>query len=57
VSIAIHMQDGPNRHRVYRNEQGIPWRLVNDQLCRQLADGSPDYSDPEVFPVLWSEET
>jgi hypothetical protein len=56
LSLAIHMQDGANRFRVYRNEHGIPWRLVNDQLCRQSSDGTPDYTDPEVFPVLWSED-
>lgn len=56
LSLALHMQDGANRYRAYRNENGTPWRLVNDQLCRQLPDGSPDYTDPEVFPVLWSED-
>jgi ectoine hydroxylase-related dioxygenase (phytanoyl-CoA dioxygenase family) len=30
LSLAIHMQDGGNRFRVYRNEHGIPWPLVND---------------------------
>ncbi|HEY3065758.1 MAG TPA: hypothetical protein VGL09_08200 [Methylomirabilota bacterium] len=45
-----------NRYRVYHKERGIPWRLVNDQLCRQMPDGTPDYTDPAVFPVLWSED-
>jgi hypothetical protein len=55
ISFAIHMQDGSNRYRVYENEQGIPWRLFNDRLCRVDGDGSPDYTDPAVFPLLWSE--
>jgi hypothetical protein len=55
VSLGIHMQDGDNRYRVYRNEQGIPWHLPNDDLCRRTEDGLPDYTDPEVFPVLWSD--
>ena len=56
VSLAIHMQDGANRYRPYRNEQGIPWHVPNDDLCRTTDDGVPDYTDPDVFPVLWSEE-
>jgi hypothetical protein len=56
LSLAVHMQDGPNRHRVYRNDRGVAWRIVNDQLCRTTRDGAPDYSDPEVFPVLWSDD-
>jgi ectoine hydroxylase-related dioxygenase (phytanoyl-CoA dioxygenase family) len=55
ISLAVHMQDAANRYRVYRNDKGIPWRLVNDQLCRLAADGTPDYTDPQVFPLLWSD--
>ena len=56
LSLGIHMQDGDNRYRLYRNEQGVPWHLVNDDLCRSTEDGFPDYADPEIFPVLWSED-
>jgi hypothetical protein len=55
LSLAIHLQDESNRHRVYRNERGIPWHIVNDRLCRVTADGTPDYTDPNAFPVLWDE--
>lgn len=55
-SIALHMQDGSNRHRVYRNEDGVPWHMTNDDLARKQADGTPDYSDPAVFPILWSND-
>jgi len=56
LSLSIHLQDVDNRYRLYRNEQGVPWHLVNDDLCRVTADGSPDYTDPGPFPVLWSDE-
>lgn len=55
TSIALHMQDEKNRHRVYRNEAGEPWHITNDDLCRRDANGSPDYTDPLVFPVLFRE--
>ena len=56
LSLSIHLQDGANRYRLYRNEQGVPLHLVDDDLCRATADGTPDYTDPEPFPVLWSDE-
>lgn len=53
-SIAIHMQDATNRHVVHRKRDGsITWHY-NDRLCRQI-DGAPDYTDPAVCPVLWSD--
>jgi ectoine hydroxylase-related dioxygenase (phytanoyl-CoA dioxygenase family) len=53
TAIALHMQDERNRYRVYLNEQGEPWRLPNDDMCRTGPDGLPDYTDPAVFPVLY----
>jgi ectoine hydroxylase-related dioxygenase (phytanoyl-CoA dioxygenase family) len=53
TSIALHLQDERNRYRTYLNEQGVPWHLPNDDLCRRDADGQPDYTDPAVFPVLF----
>ena len=50
LSFSIHMQDGDNRYRLYRNEQGIPGTFVDDDLCRTTEDGFPDYTDPDVFP-------
>jgi ectoine hydroxylase-related dioxygenase (phytanoyl-CoA dioxygenase family) len=54
TSIALHLQDGKNRYRIFLNERGEPWHITNDDLCRKDADGHPDYSDPAAFPVLWS---
>jgi hypothetical protein len=55
VSLAVHLQDDENRYREYRNEQGVPWRLVNDRLCRRTIEGTPDYTDPSAFPEIWSD--
>ncbi|TPN63596.1 phytanoyl-CoA dioxygenase family protein [Mesorhizobium sp. B1-1-1] len=53
LGFAIHYQDGANQH--IRSKGGADAEAVhlNDMLCRTNADGAPDYSDPEVCPVLW----
>jgi ectoine hydroxylase-related dioxygenase (phytanoyl-CoA dioxygenase family) len=56
VSLALHLQDDANRYRPYRNECGELWKVVNDRLCRRESSGYPDYRDPDVCPVLWSED-
>ena len=53
LAFAVHLQDADNRYRVYRNEQGIPWHIFLDDLAPKLVDGTPDYTDPTVFPTLW----
>ena len=55
LSLALHMQDGSNRWRPYLNEQGIQWEITNDRLARKGPNGTPDYTDPSVFPVMWSD--
>ena len=55
ISLAIHMQDERNCYHRYLNDQGVAWQLPNDRMCRRSPDGMPDYSDPEIFPVLWDE--
>lgn len=54
MSIALHMQDDSNRYRTFLNEDGVAWHITNDDLARKGPDGQPDYTDPAVFPVLWS---
>lgn len=56
VSLALHLQDESNRYRPYRNERGELWQVVNDRMCRKGPDGEPDYTDPDVCPVLWTED-
>jgi hypothetical protein len=54
LSLALHLQDGDNRYRVHHNEKGELWKVVADRQCRVGPDGHPDYTDPRVCPVLWS---
>lgn len=51
-AVTIHLQDADNR---YVAPAGRDRRTVhvNDLLCRTGEDGSPDYSDPFVSPVLF----
>jgi Phytanoyl-CoA dioxygenase (PhyH) len=56
LSLALHLQDGANRYRKHYNEDGELWHVVADRMCRSTPDGDPDYSDPAVCPVLWSDE-
>ena len=53
-AIVINLQDGENRYQPYYN-QGKQIHHFLDSLCRQQANGFPDYTDPAVFPVIWSE--
>jgi hypothetical protein len=55
VCLALHLQDGANRYREHRNEKGELWKVVADRQCRVDSSGHPDYTDPAVCPVLWSD--
>lgn len=53
LAFAIHYQDGGNRH-VGCSNSGRSAVHLNDILCRAGADGVPDYTDPDVCPLLYS---
>jgi ectoine hydroxylase-related dioxygenase (phytanoyl-CoA dioxygenase family) len=54
-SISVHFQDQSNCYRRIYNQQGdLIWHR-NDLLCRQV-NGQPDYSDPDICPLLWTDE-
>jgi len=53
-AFAVHLQDQENHYRPYMNAQGREIHLFDEQLCRRLPNGDPDFSDPHVFPVVWS---
>lgn len=55
LSYAVHFQDGDNHYRPYRTAQGREIHIFDEKLCRRLANGDPDFSDPDVFPAVWSE--
>jgi hypothetical protein len=51
-SLAVHMQDDANRYRRQLGPDGNPILHINDLLCRKGPDGQPDYTDPDICPVL-----
>lgn len=55
LSLAVHLQDGDNHYRPYCNTKGEEIHIFDEKLCRRLPNGDPDFSDPAVFPVVWSE--
>lgn len=52
-ALAVHLQDGSNGYRAYATVDGAPVVLPHDELCRRNDDGRPDYTDPDIFPILW----
>jgi Phytanoyl-CoA dioxygenase (PhyH) len=55
LALAVHLQDSGNRYRPFINEKGQEIHIFDEQLCRKLPNGNPDFSDPNIFPVLWQE--
>lgn len=56
LALAVHMQDADNQYIKKTDAAGKPRSHLNDFLVRRDADGNPDYTDPEVCPVLWRED-
>ena len=56
LSFAAHLQDGDNHYRPSTTPQGREIHIFDEKLCRKLPNGDPDFSDPAVFPTIWSEE-
>ncbi len=52
-SIAVHLQDEKNQYQEHFQD-GEKADHLNCQFCREV-DGQPDFSDPEVCPVLYRE--
>ena len=55
-ALAVHLQDRDNKYQSYINAQGREIHIFDEQLCRTLPNGDPDFSDPEIFPVVWSSD-
>ena len=53
-AMVLNVQDGDNRYQPFwHNGKQINHYL--DKLCRKQANGFPDYTDPRIFPVIWSD--
>ena len=55
-AVVYNVQDGENRYRTYWNN-GKQIHHFLDSLCRKQANSRPDYTDSDVFPVIWSSKT
>ncbi|PSB01890.1 phytanoyl-CoA dioxygenase family protein [Merismopedia glauca] len=55
LALAVHLQDRDNSYQAFRNFEGKEIHIFDELICRKLPNGDPDFSDPHVFPVLWSE--
>jgi ectoine hydroxylase-related dioxygenase (phytanoyl-CoA dioxygenase family) len=55
LALAVHLQDGDNQYHAFRTPQGQDVHMFDEQLCQKLPNGDPDFSDPQIFPVLWQE--
>ena len=53
-ALAVHLQDKDNAYRPFRNNRGQEIHIFDEQICRRLPNGDPDFADPEVFPTIWS---
>lgn len=53
IGFTIHYQDESNRFRDESAPSARGFSHINDLLCRTTSDGLPDYSDPDICPVLW----
>jgi hypothetical protein len=56
LAMAVHLQDKDNCYQSFWNRQGKEIHIFDESLCRKLANGEPDFSDPAVFPVLWEKQ-
>lgn len=51
-AVAVHVQDADNRYqKVYAGGKLLV--LPHDEICCRQPNGDPDYTDQEVFPILW----
>jgi ectoine hydroxylase-related dioxygenase (phytanoyl-CoA dioxygenase family) len=53
LCMAIHLQDQFNHYQSAWGPDGRKVEMVDELFCRKLPSGDPDFSDPNVFPVLW----
>jgi hypothetical protein len=50
----INTAVGQHSDRAYWGTCSKEIHIFDEQLCRRLPNGYPDFSDPDVFPVIWS---
>jgi hypothetical protein len=53
LALTVHAQSADNAYQLRTDCRGRVAMHVNDALCRRTAGGDPDYSDPDICPLLW----
>lgn len=53
TALTVHLQDAANRYAPRADAHGRRALHINDLLCRADESGYPDYTDPDICPVLW----
>ncbi len=56
LAMAVHLQDDANHYQPFWNNKGEEIHIINEFFCGKLPNGDPDFRDPAIFPILWSEE-
>ena len=56
LAILVSLQDKNNHYQEFWNN-GKQIRHFLDRLCHKQPNGLPDYTDPAIFPVLWSDNS
>lgn len=54
LAVLVSFQDADNCYQTFWNN-GQQIHHFLDSICRKQSNGFPDYSDPAIFPVIWSE--
>jgi hypothetical protein len=54
-ALILHLQDEGNQYREAFEPDGTRVTYNNDWIVRRDARGLPDYTDPDVCPVLWDD--
>jgi Phytanoyl-CoA dioxygenase (PhyH) len=57
LALAVHLQDLDNQYRAFKNAKGQDIHIFDEQICRKLPNGDPDFRDPDIFPVLWQAQS
>lgn len=53
IAFAAHLQDATNCYQKQYRPDGSILSIGYDTICRKDDKGLPDYSDPDVFPMLF----
>ena len=56
VTVNAQLQDKDNHYQKAVAKNGKPVQMFNEVLACKQPNGDPDFSDPNVFPVIWTDE-